>query len=312
MTERKWAGNPDLESHLIPIDDIILLPGNPRQGDVGEIAVSLERFGQQKPVVVKKDRVDLAGNHTAMAAKALGWTHLAVTESTLEGAEANAFALADNRLSDLATYDDHALLDMIEEVHDATGDLAGTGYDLDFVEELSNELDQPLDFNPGDERYTPEWLFEGMGVTFTVDLAAPPGGVDWIPADRYYTKDDDALTKDWTGEFAWCNPPFSIASSFGRKWLEEVTEGVWLGPVSHGEYRIRLMMEGGVVWLPNKLEFVQQSGYTEGIGFPVFMTGFGDKGHEALHNLTANEPDAGLLFNYVAGECGHLNADPGG
>lgn len=60
-----------LESHLRPIEELILLPGNPRQGDIGAISESLARFGQLKPVVVDDQGVILAGNHTYLAAKAL-------------------------------------------------------------------------------------------------------------------------------------------------------------------------------------------------------------------------------------------------
>lgn len=289
----------ELRDHLRPLDDLILLPGNPRKGDVSKIADSLARFGQLKPIVVDNDGVILAGNHTYQAARMLGWSQVAaVTASELEGAERSAFALADNRLSDLATYEDEALLAMIQTVQEETGDLTGVGYDLDFVDELEREVaaagQEPVS---GDERYTPAWLFEAMGVTFDIDLAAPRGGVSWIPAAAYYTKEDDALTKDWQGQFAWCNPPFSIAATFGRKWLEEITDGVWLGPFSHAtEYRIGLMQQARLVWFPNELEFTDPVGNTEGIAFPVFLAGFGDSGEKALTNLTEARARQGLLF----------------
>lgn len=129
-----------LEEHLRPIGDVILLPGNPRRGDVSKIAESLARFGQLKPIVVDSDGVILAGNHTYQAARQLGWSEIAaVTASELEGAERTAFALADNRLSDLATYDDDALVAMIREVDEATGDLSGVGYDMDDLAELGGD-----------------------------------------------------------------------------------------------------------------------------------------------------------------------------
>lgn len=287
----------ELQSHLRPIESLILLPGNPRQGDIGAISESLARFGQLKPVVIDDQGVILAGNHTYLAAKALGWPRLAaVVAEELEGPEKAAFALADNRLSDLASYDSELLLAMSTHVYESTGSLDGTGYDLEYLEELRRDIDEPFDASPGDERYTPAWVFEGMGVEFDIDLAAPPGGVSWIPAQTYWTKTDDSLTKDWRGLFSWCNPPFSRAAEFGTKWLDEIDDGVWLGPISHhAQYVIGLCREAQRVWLSRRIEFERSSGFAEGIAFPVFLVGMGERGGEALDNLAQASPEGVLL-----------------
>lgn len=148
-----WQGPDELKPLLKPVDGLILLPGNPRQGDVGAISQSLSRFGQLKPVVIDEDDVILAGNHTFMAAVALGWSHIAAVRDTdLEGSEKTAFALADNRLSDLATYDDEALLEMLSQVADSPAGFDGIGYDDDDMDSIAKNIGAPLDFddlNPG-------------------------------------------------------------------------------------------------------------------------------------------------------------------
>ncbi len=289
--------DPSILEHAVPIDDLIPKPDNPRQGDVGEISLSLDRFTQQTAIKVTPDGLILKGNHTYKAAKALGWTHIAATVTSLPPEEWNAYALTDNRLSDLATTDHNLELEQIEELDD----LRGTGYDAEYIDELREELDQPFDGHAGDERYTPEWVFEGMGVEFDIDLAAPAGGLDWITAKTFYTKDDDALSKDWTGQFAWCNPPYSIASQFGHKWVEEVTEGVWLGPQSNAVYRLDIMRGATGVWLPTHLEF--HKGWADeiaGVRFPLFMAGFGERGRAALINLGGGYVDEGVFFDAYA------------
>lgn len=117
---------------LRPVESLVLLPDNPRHGDIGALVESLARFGQQKPIVVNADGVILAGNHTYQAAVELGWESIWVVESQLEGREQSGFALADNRLSDLATYDHEILLDQLKMLDDLTG----TGYDADDMDEL--------------------------------------------------------------------------------------------------------------------------------------------------------------------------------
>lgn len=49
---------------------------------------------------------------------------------------------------------------------------------------------------------------------FTVDVAAAPHNAK---CERYYTIDDDGLSKSWAGERVWCNPPYSGIEAWVRK-----------------------------------------------------------------------------------------------
>lgn len=115
----------------VDVDTLTLLPGNPRKGDVEAVRRSYERFGQRKPVVAKRDGTVIAGNHQLLAARALGWTQIAVVFTDDDDQTAKAFALADNRTSDLGTYDEDALAEMMAEVATDTELFAATGYTLD-------------------------------------------------------------------------------------------------------------------------------------------------------------------------------------
>lgn len=128
---------PSLAALAFPVADLVELPGNPRRGDVEAVARSYERFGQRKPIVCRRDGdavVVIAGNHQLMAARQLGWSHVAVAwADDLDEDDARGFALADNRVAELGGYDDEALLAMMEAsaetgAFDAT---AWTEHDLD-------------------------------------------------------------------------------------------------------------------------------------------------------------------------------------
>lgn len=107
-----------LKSLAVPIETLKGLPGNPRLGDVDAVARSLARFGQRKPIVVRKDDgTIIAGNHTWQAAKKLGWTEIAVAFVGDDDVTAQAYALADNRTAELGSYDEQALIELIEKVH---------------------------------------------------------------------------------------------------------------------------------------------------------------------------------------------------
>lgn len=144
-----WKGSHDLEPMLVPVDELTIHPNNARQGDVGALSVLLDHHGQVKPIVVQPgdERLVLAGNHTLMAMVELGWTHAAVT--LYGGDDPNGFLLADNRSSDLASYDSSILSALVSE-RAISGTLLGTGYDGDDADQLiadqslSDDIDDAL------------------------------------------------------------------------------------------------------------------------------------------------------------------------
>lgn len=96
----------------VPISSLMLDPANARRHptkNLEALKASLARFGQQKPVVVDARGRVIAGNGTLTAARALGWSEIRVVRTALEGAEAAAFGVADNRTAELAEWDDDAL-----------------------------------------------------------------------------------------------------------------------------------------------------------------------------------------------------------
>ena len=107
---------------------------NPRRGDVAQIARSLSRTGQYRPIVVNagtktgRYREVLAGNHTLAAALKLGWSHLAGSVVDVDDDTAARIVAADNRTAELGGYDDAALLALLESVAAAEQGLEGTGY----------------------------------------------------------------------------------------------------------------------------------------------------------------------------------------
>jgi ParB-like chromosome segregation protein Spo0J len=126
----------------VPIDSVQPYPGNPRQGDVGAIVTSLRRFGQQKPLVVQDATgYIVAGNHVWKAGRDLGWTHIAVNRSDLSDWEARSFLIADNRMSDLGTYDEAIMAAILKEIAEAN-DLLGTGFDGDDVDDLLKKVEE--------------------------------------------------------------------------------------------------------------------------------------------------------------------------
>lgn len=115
--------------------------GNPRIGNVDLIAESLKENGQFRPLIVNKDNTILAGNHTYLAMKQLGWKECEVHYVDVDKSQAKKIVLVDNRLNDVAGYDGELITEMLTDLLNA-GELAGTGFDADDVDDLTAEFEE--------------------------------------------------------------------------------------------------------------------------------------------------------------------------
>lgn len=126
----------------VPLTGLVTHPANPRHGDIGAIVESLKAHEQYRPIVVKRDGMQvLAGNHTMLAARALGWERIDAVILDVDDEEGVRIMLADNRTAELATYDDRALTDLLMDLQQQTpAGLAGTGFDGDALDRLLRDL----------------------------------------------------------------------------------------------------------------------------------------------------------------------------
>lgn len=151
---KTWFGAEALRRQLVPIDSVRPHPGNPRRGALDEIANSLSEFGQLRPILLDSEGVIIAGNHTWKAAQDLGWTHIAaIPNDFAEPAEARAYLLADNKLSDLGDYERSELVELLTEVEESAA-WHGTGYtqdDLDHYRALDEAAAPPPPPPPADD-----------------------------------------------------------------------------------------------------------------------------------------------------------------
>jgi hypothetical protein len=126
-------------------------PANVRLHDgrnIDAIKASLSRFGQQHPLIVDGDNIIRAGNGRYVAMKALGWTECDIVRTHLNGAEATAFAIADNRTAELATWDDAALMQQLKAIAAEDETLRdAAGYDAKELEALGADTEAQAD-NP--------------------------------------------------------------------------------------------------------------------------------------------------------------------
>ena len=142
-----------LEEAVAPVEvvDIAELhphPRNARQGNVELLVQSLQEHGQYAPIIVNRGTRTgrpneiLKGHHITLAAQRLGYVQMLVRYVDLDDAQAAKLMLIDNRSTDLATYDERLLVELL----DTLPDLHGSGYTDDdyaaLVEMLENEHDE--------------------------------------------------------------------------------------------------------------------------------------------------------------------------
>lgn len=129
-----------------------------------------------------------------------------------------------------------------------------------------------------DDYYTPAHIFETLGLTFDLDVCAPPGGIEWIPAARYYTKADDGLAQPWEGR-VWMNPPYSECTQWVRRFIEH-RHGIALLPHAKSLWHPMLMEAAEGIVTSKRFDFIGGS-----IMYPVWFAAFGNECVEALANL---------------------------
>lgn len=140
----------DGQSELVRVDSgrIKVHPKNPRRGDLAAIRESIARRGFYGAITVNRRTGHIvAGNHRFIAAQALGFDVLPVVWVDVGKAEEERILAADNRTSDLGTYDSEALATLLEGlVRDEDGEgLAGTGYSEEDLEGILSGLAPPSD-----------------------------------------------------------------------------------------------------------------------------------------------------------------------
>ena len=128
----------------VPIDSLVIDPANVRtHGDKNRRAVrdSLRSFGQVEPVVVQKatGRV-IGGNCRVEELRQLGEEQVWVHEYDCDDVTATRLAIALNRTSELAAWDDEALTQMLQMLADGGCDIDELGFDQEDLEALVDGL----------------------------------------------------------------------------------------------------------------------------------------------------------------------------
>lgn len=125
------------EYRTVAVDSIEPHPSNPRRGDVEAIRESIAENGFYGTILVQEStgRI-IAGEHRWRAAKESGATVVPVLYADLSDEQALRILAVDNRVNELATFDDGELASLLQEIAGESGDLSGSGYTDDDLADL--------------------------------------------------------------------------------------------------------------------------------------------------------------------------------
>ena len=82
---------------------------------------------------------------------------------------------------------------------------------------MNKDVQKTMFSSKSNEWGTPQDFFDGVNIKyrFTLDCCAID---DNAKCKKYYTKEDDALSKDWSNNVVWMNPPYGKGID---KWLKK-------------------------------------------------------------------------------------------
>ena len=119
---------------IMPLDRLKPNPKNARKHSkrqIKQIACSFEEFNVINPLIVGPDYAIIAGHGRFAAAQLLGLTEMpVVVVEGLTSSQLRAYALADNKLGDLSSFDTRLLIEEIEGIiaDDPAFDITTTGF----------------------------------------------------------------------------------------------------------------------------------------------------------------------------------------
>lgn len=128
---------------IVPIDLIQPYESNPRYNDeaVQYVKNSIQQFGFAQPIAVDKKGVIIAGHTRYKASKELGLENVPVISlDYLTDDEANAYRLADNKVSELAEWDFGLLNEELEALMDTDINMEDFGFE---IEEATFDIEEP-------------------------------------------------------------------------------------------------------------------------------------------------------------------------
>ena len=196
------------------VHDLSNDPANARKHNdrnIDAIIASLRRFGQQKPIVIDRTNIVRAGNGTLEAARRLGWESIDCVTTALQGSDAIAYAIADNRTAELAEWDEDTLAAQLNGLLTESEEIAlAAGFTPEEIEAMVALAEDEPEINEDDAPEAP------------VDPITKPGDL-WILGDHRLLCGDSTKAEDVArlmggkrADMVFTDPPYNCADEMSE------------------------------------------------------------------------------------------------
>ena len=170
--------------NIINLDINKLIPyiNNPRNNEnaIDKVASSIKEFGFKVPIVIDKNNVIVNGHTRLLASKKLGLKEVpCVIADDLSEAQIKAFRIADNKVSEYASWDEELLKIELEQLEDMNFSMSD--FDLNLEYNLFNEEVKKEENKEVEIEFTEELLERHNYVVLYFD-----NEVDWIQAETLF------------------------------------------------------------------------------------------------------------------------------
>lgn len=202
---------------------IIPYANNPRHNDqaVSAVAASIKEFGFRQPIVTDEELVVLVGHTRLKAAQSIGLSVVPVhIAEGLTEAQKKAYRIADNRLNELAEWDNELLSLELEALTEADFDIGLLGFS-------DEELDELLDKSTGTEGNT-----DPDEVPEVPENPVTKLGDVWLLGEHRLmcgdSTDKESVGRLMAGEMAALvvtDPPYGVSYADKNSFLNDIDKG---------------------------------------------------------------------------------------
>lgn len=174
MQNYERIGKKDMKQEIMYCDPLELIPyeNNPRINDyaVKKVLESIKEFGFQNPILVDKDKVIIAG-HTRREASLLAGLETVpyIIADDLTPEQVKAYRIADNKLGELATWDENMLKEELLEIQEQEIPLEVLGFTEIDLQQLFIEEKEEKETQKEEKTTLPMLRFGSNSIRITED-----------------------------------------------------------------------------------------------------------------------------------------------